>query len=228
MRLKLGRSLDLDKWQYQFGGSYRLSESHRLWVGGALRNEIVWRPTVVGLRTNTTSRALLWKSDPFDYYRTKGGSFFVSGRVANFTTLRVQYNDQRQFAVDAVNDYSVFVKNKVSRPNPPIVNGTMRSVSASLTFDSRKLLKRKGRDYRLFTWPYTRITLGAEVASPSLFNNDFDFARYSLRVHREQRTFGLGLTTIGAYAGVSTGDLPPQRYFTIDYGNEIVFEQGGF
>ncbi len=214
--------------QYRIGGSYRLSESRRLWFGATARDEIVSRPTVVGSRTNTTNRALFSKSDPLDYYRQEGVSVFLNGRVAKFTTMRLQYNDYRQYTAGVVSDYSFFNGQKVLRDNLPIVDGRLRSVAASVSFDSRKLLKRKGRDFRLFTLPFTVITLGAELASPDLIANDFDFLRYSLRVHREQRTLGLGLTSFDAYAGASRGDLPPQRYFTIDFGNEVFFEQGGF
>ncbi len=228
LRFKLGRSLGRNEWQYRIGGSYRLSESRRLWFGATARDEIVSRPTVVGNRTNTTTRALFSKSDPLDYHRQEGVSVFLNGRVAKFTTMRLQYNDYRQYTAGVVSDYSFFDGQKVLRDNLPIVDGRLRSVAASLSFDSRKLLKRKGRDFRLFTLPFTVITVGAELASPDLIANDFDFLRYSLRVHREQRTLGLGLTSFDAYAGASRGDLPPQRYFTIDFGNEVFFEQGGF
>jgi hypothetical protein len=228
LRAKAGRSFGLDRWQYAAGASYRLSETHRIWVGGSIREEVVWRPTMVGDRTNATVEALLYRTDPLDYYREKGFSVFVSGRVANFTTLRLQYNDFEQHALVVTDDYSVFGSSKPIRQNPPIVPGHLRSISAALTFDSRRLLKRKRRDFYLLTWPYTRITVGAERSRPSTIASDFDFFRYAIRLHREQRTFSLGLTSVDAYAGASTGDLPPQRYFTVDFGNEVFFAQGGF
>jgi hypothetical protein len=39
---------------------------------------------------------------------------------------------------------------------------------------------------------------------------------------------GLGVTTLSVYAGGSDGELPPQRYFTIDHGNGVLQDESTF
>jgi hypothetical protein len=127
-----------------------------------------------------------------------------------------------------VTDYSIFEDDKLQRPNTPIVDGTLRSLSGSLSFDSRPLLKQGRRDYYFNSFTYTQISLGAEYASPSFIENDFDFFRVFGRLWRRQRTFNMGLTTINAVAGLSTGQLPPQRYFTVDFGRGAFVQPNSF
>ena len=205
-----------------------LSLSSRLWVGGFYSDEIVQRPTMVSGNSNSTSLALLAKVDPLDYYSQRGFGLTLSTKLVDFTQLRVQYNDFDQSSVAVVFDFALLDNDKLQRDNPSIVDGRLRSLSASLTYDSRPLLKRKGRDFRFNTLIYTRITLTAEYASPSFVTNDFDFRRYAVRLHREQRTLNMGLTSIDAVAGTSTGRLPTQRYFTVDFGNGVFFQPAGF
>jgi hypothetical protein len=226
--VKLGYSFGRDEWQYDVGAQVRLSAHRGLWIGGAYRNDVVRRPTIVSRSYNPTYLALLIKLDPLDYHRERGYTLFVSGRVTNHSRLELRYGDFDQEWIPAVTDFSFFNVNDTMRANPPIVDGKLRSVSATLTYDSRPMLRQKGRDFRLNSLTYTQVTAGFEYANPDFINNDFDFGRYYVRLRRRQRTFNWGLTTIDAYAGASSGELPPQRYFTVDFGKGAFFEEGGF
>ncbi len=228
LRARLGYSFGREDWQQRYGAQYRLSEGQRLWVGGTYQEQIVSRPTIVSAGSNPTYLALFAKFDPLDYYREKGASFFVSTKLVNFTRLRLQYNDFRQSSAEVVTDYSIFDDEKLQRPNTPIVDGTLRSLSGSISFDSRPLLKQAGRDYYFNSFTYTQLSLGAEYASPSFIKNDFDFLRVFVRLWRRQRTLNMGLTTINAVAGISSGDLPPQRYFTVDFGRGAFVQPNSF
>ena len=63
------------------------------------------------------------------------------------------------------------------------------------------------------------------MADPSLIPDDFTYRRWTLDVVREQRSF-LGSTAIALAAGTATGDAPPQRYFTVDFGMGILAAEG--
>ena len=228
LRAKTGYAFDAEEWQHRFGLQYRLFEPQRFWIGGSYHDEIVARPTTVSSGYNPTYLALFAKIDPLDYYREKGLAVFLSTKLVNFTQFRLQYNDLDQQSVPLATDYSLFNKDHLQRGNPRIVDGRLRSISASVQYDSRPLLKTKGRDFYFNMLTYTRITLGVEIAESSFIESDFDFRRYFVRLHRTQRTFNFGLTTIDALAATSSGDLPPQRYFTMDFGNGVFLQRGGF
>jgi hypothetical protein len=84
-------------------------------------------------------------------------------------------------------------------------------------------------DYRLGRLAWTRLSLGAEVAAPGVIPNDFSYRRYTFDVERRQRTLNVGVTTIRGAVGIATGYVPPQRYFTVDFGMETAtFQRNGF
>ncbi|MEO8451622.1 MAG: DUF5686 family protein [Gemmatimonadota bacterium] len=229
LRTKLGYATGSDRWQYQVGGEIRLSEASRLWVGALYHDETVRRPTLVSRTYNPTTRALLFRLDPLDYYREQGLTLSLHTKLVDFTRFEIQYNDQRQSSLPVVTDYSVFSVDRRQRPNLPIEDGRLRSLSASLTYDSRPLAGRKGREQQLPQLIWTRLRLSAEVAAPGLIPNDFDFRRYSAQLERRQRTLGIGLTTISAAGGFATGAVPPQRDFIVDFGTEArTFQGTGF
>jgi hypothetical protein len=228
LRTSLGYSFGIDRWQYDFGASYRVHEGRRLWIGGAVHDEIVNRPTIISDGWNPTYFALIARLDPLDYYRERGGSIFARTKLVDFTDVELRYRDVRQDSVSVATDYSWGGKGRAIRPNPAIRPGRLRTLTGSLTYDSRPLFKSKGRDLRIGMLRYTRLQLEYELAAPDLISNDFDFQRLGLRITRRQRSLNLGITSIEAYGGIGWGDLPPQRYFTVDFGKGAFFEAGGF
>ncbi len=230
LRLRTGHAFGRDAWEYELGGWYRLSEVQRLWIGAMYRDQLVARPAIVSGGRNTTIAAVWDKDDPLDYYRERGLSANVQLKLIDFVRFNVGYNDMRHWSTAVTSNYSFFDRKAIPRPNPAVTDGRLRSFSAQVTYDSRPRLKRKGRDFLFETFTYTQVTLGAEVAAPSVIANDFDFTRYFLRVHRRQRTLNLGLTTFDVVLGGSGGELPPQRYYTVDFGRGEgpFFETEGF
>jgi hypothetical protein len=228
LRTTLGYSFGRNAWQYEVGAEFRVSPRHAIWVGGSYHNHVVNRPTIVSYSYNPTYLALMVRLDPLAYLQEEGFTLRTRGRLFSHTELALQYNDFRQASIPVVTDYSIFNVDRTVAPNPPIADGRMRSAEATLTFDSRPLFRQKGRDFRTSSLTYTLVTVGAELSSPSILNSDFDFGRYFVRLRQRQRTFNWGLTTIDAYAGISSGALPPQRYFVVDFGKGAFFEEGGF
>jgi hypothetical protein len=226
---KLGYAEGSDRWQYRLGSAVRLSEARQLWVGVSYHDETVRRPTLVSSTYNPTFRALSSRLDPLDYYRERGFGVSLSVRPFPYTRLDLQYTDARQSTLDVTTDYTLFAVSRLVRPNPAITDGHLRSLGASLSYDSRPLLKDKGVDYRLRRLTWTRITAGVEVAAPDLIPNDYSFRRYTLELVRQQRTLNLGITTIYAVGSLATGYVPPQRYVTVDFGMQtLTYQRNGF
>ena len=228
VRTKLGYATSSNQWQYEFGGRYRLHERRRLWLGAYVRDEIVNRPTLVSEGYNPTYLALLARLDPLEYYRQRGYRVTASTKLVDFTTLSLVFRDVDQTSVPRTTSYSFLKKDGEARSNLPVSDGRLRSLTATLTYDSRPLLKSKGRDFRFNVLQYTRISAAYDVSQPSVIPSDYSYHRLGLRVFRQQQTLGFGLTRIEAYGGMGWGELPPQRYFTMDFGRGAFFENGGF
>lgn len=226
---KVGYATGSERWHYRAGGRVRLAEARRLSAGAWYHDETVNRPTLVSRAYNPTYRALLFRVDPLDYYRERGLTLALDGKLVDFTRLGLRYDDQRQSTLPVVTDYSVFSARRPQRPNPVIVGGTLRSVSATFTYDSRPQLRDPDGDVYLPSLTWTRLMVGAELAAHDVLQGDFSFRRYSFLVQRRQRTLNLGVTTVVAAGGLATGWVPPQRYFAVDFGmRALTFQAGGF
>lgn len=224
---KLGYATGSERWQYDVEG--RLGGSPRAWAGVSWHDETMPRSTWISRGYNPTVRALLFGIDPLDYYRERGLTLSAGTTLLDFTDLDLRYDDARQWSLPVVTEYSVFRRKQTSIANPPITDGHLRSVKAGLTYDSRSRIRRTHDEQILPSLSYTRVRLEGEFASPSLIPNDFDFRWYTLTLERRQRTFNFGVTTLTASGGIATGTVPPQRYFTIDFGmRTLTFQGNGF
>jgi hypothetical protein len=223
---KLGYALGSEIWQYRVGGQVRLSQDRRLWVGASWGDETVSRPTLISSRYNPTFRALFARVDPLDYYRERGVALSLRTKLLNLTQLELGYEDARQSSLDTVPGYSFHSSRFPARGNPPVAPGHLRAVSATLSWDSRQMVRSRGADYRLSPMSWTRITAGVEVAAPSVIPDDFSYRRYLVRVERAQPVLGWGTTSVSAAGGIATGFVPPQRYFTVDFGMDFLAVEG--
>lgn len=227
---RAGYGFAAKRWQSSGGVSTRLSDERQVWVGVTAYDQTTHRPALVSGDYNPTFRALLSRIDPLDYYRERGVRAFVSAKALRGTRVELSYLDARQSSLPVTSDYALVSWGaRALRPNAPITDGHLRALGATLAYDSRPLLRAKGRDYRLRRLVQTRLTATVEVAAPDLFPGDFSYRRYLLRVERIQRTLNLGVTSITAVGGIATGWVPPQRYFTVDFGKELyTYQPNGF
>ena len=223
---KLGYALGSDVWQYRVGGQVRLSEEQRMFLGASYGDETVSRPALISGRYNPTFRALLARVDPLDYYRERGLNVAFRTKLWNLTGLDLGYVDARQSSLDTLPGYSFHSLRYPARGNPPIAPGHLRAVSASVTWDSRQMVRSRAEDYRLSPMSWTRISGGVEAAAPSLIANDFSYRRYTLEIQHAQPLLGWGTTTVSAAGGIATGFVPPQRYFTVDFGMDVLAVEG--
>jgi hypothetical protein len=216
-----GYAFGRETWQYRAGVRARLWEAGRLWVGASARDETVTRPTLISGAYNPTFRALFTRADPLDYFRERGLTLSIGARIIGRTRLDVRYDDAVQSSLDTLPGPGLASQ----RANPAILDGHLRSVTTTLSFDSRRLQRRAGTDFLLPGPSWIRFTAEAEVAAPSLIPNDFAYRRYALQLVRQQASF-LGSTTVALAGGFATGDLPPQRYFMVDFGMGVLAADG--
>lgn len=228
VRGQVGYATGSHLWQTRFTGQLRVAQSQRTWVGASFHDESVSRPTLISRTYNPTLLALTARLDPLDYFREVGITGFLSTKLLPFTQLDLEFNDLAQSNLSVVTDYALFDVERLQRLNPDITEGRLRSATAALTYDSRPWLRSKGRDRQFPAFPSTRFTIAMELSLPDL-GSDFAFRRYSFQFERRQRSAGLGSTTIGAAGGIATGTVPPQRYFTVDFGlGAFGYQNGGF
>ena len=223
LEAKLGRASATDELegspQYRLGGQVRISEPHQLWLGGSYYDETTTRPTITARMPGDVTRGagdnlneLLFGRDLQDYYRAHGYALTASVRVLPFTRLDLRYTDEAESSLSLA-AYPLFGNRQFVRPNPPIADGPLRSVTAAVTYDSRPVVRRFDGDTRLAQLTSTRITLTSEraAAAPA-------WGRYAVQIERRQPTLGLGLTTLTLAGATTTGAVPPQREFGVNFG----------
>ena len=104
----------------------------------------VSRPTLISSRYNPTFRALFARVDPLDYYRERGLALSLRTKLLDLTQLELGYEDARQSSLDTVSGFAFRSSRFPPRPNPPIVPGHLRALSASVSVDSRLRLRSGG------------------------------------------------------------------------------------
>jgi hypothetical protein len=215
---RTGYAFDAELWQHKVRLSYLTLPEWKLWLELEHNDEIRTRPTTFSPPDGDASfMAVINKTDAYDYYLEEGFAARVRGRLLPKTDLTLTYNDHRQTSVSNSTEYSIARDTKLHRLNPLIIDGRLRSVGATLNYDSRPLVLEKGRDRKFMSFPMTTFEAGVEYAYPDLIDNDFHFTRYHASLFRMQRLFGWIVNTAFVYAGASDQSLPPQRYFTVDY-----------
>lgn len=214
-----GYAIDAKRFEHQLRWRQRLWQRRRLDFTASHFHKILGRPSLASSADrNTTMLALFYKSDPVDYYREEGFDLGLAVSLIKHVRFGVSYHDAQQYSSAISTQYSVFRSDDQWRVNPEIDNGHVRSVSSWIEYDSRSIVKMKKFEGKIGGFQFTKIRIEAEQADPDWISNDFDYARYSMRIQRRQRTFGLGVTELLAYAGWSDRRLPIQRLFTIDFG----------
>ena len=156
---------------------------------------------------------LLAKSDYRDYFYTKGWKIWFGAKPLSRLSVQLGYQSRDETSARQRTDYSFFYRNNTYRPNPPIVDGTTRSI----------LLKaRYGDDpFPMGFIAQDFAELDVEHSSRDILASGFDFTRVVARGELHLRTYSRRLLfsptlSIRATAGTSGGSLPPQRLFSLE------------
>ncbi len=218
---RTGWAFDGEYWQHRYRLRTELNERAKLYSFVDYHDLIISRPAIFSGRANPTLSSLAFKVDALDYYLEKGFSVGFGFQPLRHFKLEAGYWDVNQYSVANATDYGFVGADEHHRRNPGIVNGHLRSLTATLEYDSRQLIRTKGRDLPVGELPFTTLGLGIEQADPEVIDNDFHFRRYYLDLFHMRRLAGWGTTLLRIYAGGSDRALPPQRYFTFDYGEAL-------
>jgi len=215
----MGYAFTGEYWQHDYGFTTELYEKRKVTFGARYHDKIEHRPTIISApNADPTIAAATVKSDPFDYFHETGFDLTIGARLFRKTNATIGLHDYNQHSVTKNTEFAVFDQERKHRENPAIDDGKLRLITARVNWDSRNLMKFGRRERKEPAVEYSTFEAGIEYASPGFIDNDFDFRRYYLKLSRTQSTLNFGLTTISAYAGASDGQLPPQRYFTVDFG----------
>ncbi len=155
--------------------------------------------------------ALLGQGDYFDYLWTERAAIRLGHAFPLF-----------RFSVEGRLETHESVERAVTHPwpfratfraNPPVADGRLHTVVASLAV---------GDGYQpLRTGPLRRAEVRVERGDPGLFGGDFAFTRYQLFFDGHLPTFlrarpRPNALLVRAFAGTSSGTLPPQRLGVLD------------
>ena len=169
--------------------------------------------------------ALTFRNTFRDYYRRKGYQVHAAVRASDAHELLLAWRDDSHSALENETNYGFFRDSHVFRANAPAAAGTMRSLIAGYTYDSRGLDQRPPERYRrhlldnLFSQPANRdqgfrLEWLSEVA-PRTFSDDFDFARHIATARGWWQPTSRRTISGRMVVGASTGTLPAQRLFAV-------------
>jgi hypothetical protein len=174
-------------------------------------NPFIVRPPII------TTLSLLNKNDYGDYYYADG--FELSGEIGFGQLIYIQRDDfqhptifklffRNELQTNAQTNatFALFGGNRTFRENPAIFNGVMRSF---------------GFDVQVNYSPIRRIAnfgfqLKGEFSKPSAIPSDFDFTQYFGSLLWRTRTLPLWRIDLRLSGGYSTGNVPPQRFFSLE------------
>ncbi len=229
LQAKSGYAFSAELYEYRFGTRYQLPGRLKFALKGEVYRDVAQRAVVNQGIYNATFDGLFFKYDPIDYYYRRGGSVGIELSPVSHVRVEGQLDAVRNRSLSSATDFSFFNREDEYRDNPKIQDGDIRVLTGEVSYDSRKLWRNKGRDLRVSEAQYTTISARAAFSSPDFLNSDFDFRKYSVSVHRRQRTLGLGTTSISLFAGASTRTLPAQYYYRLaDYSGVLAGEEAAF
>jgi hypothetical protein len=156
---------------------------------------------------------LLSKQDYRDYYYSEGWRMWIGGKPASRVSFRLEYRNEDQSTAAHTTNYSLLERDEVYRPNPPISDGTMRSLMLSARYgDEPVALGLIARDF---------AELDVEHSSRGVLSSAFDFTRAIVRGEVHLKTYSQRLMfaptlSLRLTAGATSGTVPTQRIFSLE------------
>ena len=173
--------------------------------------------------------SLLFKTDYGDYYYTDGVT--LSAAVAGGQEIFIRRNIfvrphifkvslllEEQSPAGVNTNFSLLGGKKKFRDNPTVMQGSMRSVGFAWHYDYS---------------PYRRISdfgfmIRGEYSSPDLLKSDFSFRQIEGTLSLRTPTLPLWTLDLRISGGYSDGDVPPQRFFSLESSANAVSAAGVF
>ncbi|TVQ15495.1 MAG: carboxypeptidase-like regulatory domain-containing protein [Balneolaceae bacterium] len=218
-RVSLGYSTGSEEWGYGAELNYR-SSSRGLFGTGRTGFETGYRnnTAAIGETGNypmavTGILPLFGARDYYDYFRNEQVWFGMEQRVRSLrSTVRLRVNHEVHSGLEQTTSYSI-PGGKKQPENPVIEEATLRSAEIRLSIgDTPVPFGVVGQN---------NLQLSVEHSDPALFGGDFDFTRYSMTAairiptFYKRRLFPNALD-MQLMAGTYSGELPAQRFGTVD------------
>jgi hypothetical protein len=161
--------------------------------------------------------SLFDKNDYRDYYLASGWRGYATVKPTRWFSAKLTYQNEKETSLSNTTDFSFFSRDSRYRVNPPIQDGMLRSVTASLELRD---FFRRGFISGTIVRPNELISVQIEHSNRSL-GSDFDFTRYSFEVTFQQSTFLTALLfaprlSVRITGGIVDGTSLPQRLFDIE------------
>jgi hypothetical protein len=173
-------------------------------------------PDIVRLATVTTL-ALFSRNDYGDYFYSDGVSASFSAGFGQLKYIRGQrFERPNQISLTFHNEFHRSASKHTEfafpgfyadtfRTNPNIFKGTMRSMELEMNFGFNRL--RRISDFG--------VLLRGEFSHPDI-GSDFDFRQAEASIFLRTQTLPLWTLEVRAEAGISDGNVPPQRFFSLE------------
>ena len=157
--------------------------------------------------------SVLNKIDYRDYYYVRGWRAFVEAKPLSRLSLRMEYKNEDEATAVKVTDFSIFEKNKLFRLNPPIQDGTMRSLNFSMHYGDEPV------PFGLVVSNFAEVEI--EHSNPNFLSSSYEFTRAMVRGEARINTYSSRLLfpptlNIKLAAGIATESVPPQRIFSLE------------
>jgi hypothetical protein len=212
--LKGGYGFSDGRWKYDFRVGKHIFGRNLSLGFGFYKRVTVREPEPLYSFNTETLLSLFYKKDCYDYFLSKGWSF-NSRYSAPSIILEAEYFIEKQESLKKKTDFSLFRASEGFRENPPIREGSIRGLRVSLKFDTRKFI---GIGYFKFpvlsedSWVIYSVL---EFTDGKFLKSDFDYIRFYLSLRRHQLTFASWYMDLYLTMGLSSGVLPPQKFFDI-------------
>ncbi len=219
-----------EKINYDFGLKYFFDEKQQFNFGiqyyDALKR--IDDPFIIRVPTITWT-ALLNKSDYGDYYYGKGGEVSLGYGFGQLRFIRRDvFERPYQFKLfirseeqsTAINksDFAIFNSKGVFRDNPTITQGLMNSFGFDINWNFNRARRLSNLGFYF----------GAEFSDPDLIKTDFDFSRYLFMLNLRTKTLPLWMLDVRFTAGMGTGKMPAQKFFSIESSSSFIAGNSSF
>ncbi len=174
-----------------------------------------------------TPTAFLFKNDYGDYYYSNGVEaaaevsfgqlkFIRRDIFARPRVFRIFVRSAYEQSAPKNTEFAVF--GHTFRDNPMIINGMMRTFGAEIRWDYHP-------QRRISTFGFN---LNAEISNPRLIPSDFSFEHYFGSLQLRTPTLPLWLLDLRFSGGYSRGNVPPQRFFSLESSATYVAAESVF
>ena len=196
-----------------------LVKGRTLGVGAELHHDLVAFPDE-GFYSPLTVlvSSLLYKIDQKDYYYRDGGSVFVTAKPLRLLKLQGFFRTERHQSAGRRTDFSLFSRSATYRPNPPVHEGSLKSLEFRLRFGPEPVpLGLVSQTFAEVRVEYSDASLGSDFSfTQGQFNAEFSLPTFLKRNLFPPTLLGRVST------GVGKGSPPPQRVFMLD-GRSVGF-----